>query len=105
MTNEKHNQGQQQIELSVDSDAIDAGNSASASCNDGSSERPRHDALIRKALENPRVAKEFFEMHLPKEIKAMFSSHTLKMEKESFVEADLKHDVAIVFRTVNNRRY
>ena len=58
------------------------------------SERPRHDALIRKALENPLVAKEFFEMHLPKEIKAMFSSHTLKMEKESFVEADLKHSIS-----------
>jgi len=57
-------------------------------------ERPRHDALIRKALENPLVAKEFFEMHLPKEIKAIFSSHTLKMEKESFVEADLKHSIS-----------
>jgi hypothetical protein len=33
-------------------------------------------------------------MHLPKEIKAMFSSHTLKMEKESFVEADLKHSIS-----------
>ena len=61
---------------------------------DTSSERPKHDALIRKALENPIVAKEFFEMHLPKEIKAMFSSHTLKMEKESFVEADLKHSIS-----------
>ncbi|WP_342226358.1 Rpn family recombination-promoting nuclease/putative transposase [Rickettsia endosymbiont of Urophora cardui] len=82
-------------DLSVDSDADDASsNSASATCNDGSSERPRHDALIRKALENPIVAKEFFEMHLPKEIKAMFSSHTLKMEKESFVEADLKNSIS-----------
>ncbi|XP_044732998.1 recombination-promoting nuclease pSLT051-like [Chrysoperla carnea] len=64
------------------------------SANSDTSERPRHDALIRKALENPIVAQEFFEMHLPKEIKAMFSSHTLKMEKESFVEADLKHSIS-----------
>lgn len=79
---------------SVDSDAADAGNSASSTCTVGSSERPRHDALIRKALEHPIVAKEFFEMHLPKEIKAMFSSHTLKMEKESFVEASLQHSIS-----------
>ena len=58
------------------------------------SEHPRHDALIRKAFENPIVAKEFFEMHLPRHIKAMFSSHTLKMEKESFVEANLQHSIS-----------
>ena len=69
-------------------------NDTSVPSNDGSFERPRHDALIRKALENPIVAKEFFEMHLPKEIKAMFSSHTLKMEKESFVEANLQHSIS-----------
>ncbi|HJD66841.1 MAG TPA: Rpn family recombination-promoting nuclease/putative transposase [Rickettsia endosymbiont of Bembidion nr. Transversale] len=57
-------------------------------------DRPKHDALIRKALENPIVAKEFFEMHLPKEIKSMFSDHTLKIEKESFVEANLKHSIS-----------
>ena len=85
MTNEEHNQRQQQKELSTDSDAYNT--SATA-------ERPRHDALIRKALENPIVAKEFFEMHLPKEIKAMFSYSSLKMEKESFVEADLKHSIS-----------
>ncbi|WP_053351177.1 Rpn family recombination-promoting nuclease/putative transposase [Rickettsia amblyommatis] len=79
MTNEEHNNQQQQKDLSINNDA---------------SKRPRHDALIRKALENPIVAKEFFEMHLPKEIKAMFLPHTLKMEKESFVEADLKHSIS-----------
>ncbi|MCC8419225.1 MAG: Rpn family recombination-promoting nuclease/putative transposase [Rickettsia endosymbiont of Glossina mortisans submortisans] len=85
MTNAELNQRQQQAELSTDNDAGDTSNT---------SERPRHDALIRKALENPRVAKEFFEMHLPKEIKAMFASHTLKMEKESFVKASLKNSIS-----------
>ncbi|KJW01728.1 transposase, YhgA-like family protein [Rickettsia endosymbiont of Ixodes pacificus] len=33
-------------------------------------------------------------MHLPKEIQAMFLPHTLKMEKESFVEADLRHSIS-----------
>ncbi|MFU7500705.1 MAG: Rpn family recombination-promoting nuclease/putative transposase, partial [Candidatus Tisiphia sp.] len=61
---------------------------------DDCSKRPRHDTFIRKAFENPIVAKEFFEMHLPKEIKAMFSSHTLKMEKESFVEPNLQNSIS-----------
>ncbi|KIJ88772.1 Rpn family recombination-promoting nuclease/putative transposase [Rickettsia asembonensis] len=59
-----------------------------------SHDRPRHDALIRKALENPIVAKEFFEMHLPRDIKAMFAPHTLNMEKESFVEPNLQNSIS-----------
>ncbi|KDO02115.1 Rpn family recombination-promoting nuclease/putative transposase [Rickettsia tamurae] len=81
-------------DLSTNSDAGVASVDASDASDNPATERPRHDALIRKALENPIVAKEFFEMHLPKEIKAMFSSHSLKMEKESFVEADLKHSIS-----------
>ncbi|MFP3012223.1 MAG: Rpn family recombination-promoting nuclease/putative transposase [Rickettsia sp.] len=81
-------------DLSANSDAGAASSGASTTCDKDASERPRHDALIRKALENPIVAKEFFEMHLPRQIKAMFSSHTLKMEKESFVEADLKNSIS-----------
>jgi predicted transposase/invertase (TIGR01784 family) len=82
-------------DLGTNSDADVVSNDESTTCDkDTTSEHPRHDALIRKAFENPIVAKEFFEMHLPKEIKAMFSSHTLKMEKESFVEADLKHSIS-----------
>lgn len=92
--NEKDISSSKAEDSSANSDDADAISGASATCNDGSSERPRHDALIRKALENPIVAKEFFEMHLPKEIKAMFSSHTLKMEKESFVEANLQHSIS-----------
>ncbi|MCZ6903900.1 MAG: Rpn family recombination-promoting nuclease/putative transposase [Rickettsia endosymbiont of Ixodes persulcatus] len=61
---------------------------------ESTSGKPKHDAIIRKAFENPIVAKEFFEMHLPKEIKTLFSASTLKIEKESFVEADLKHSIS-----------
>lgn len=50
---------------------------------------PKHDKFFKRIMSNEIVAKEFFEMHLPKEIKAMFSSHTLKIEKESFVEPNL----------------
>ncbi|WCR55954.1 Rpn family recombination-promoting nuclease/putative transposase [Rickettsia asembonensis] len=93
--NDKEISNNKSSELSANNDAADAGNSSSTTYDkDTTSERPRHDALIRKAFENPIVAKEFFEMHLPKEIKAMFSSHTLKIEKESFIEADLKHSIS-----------
>ncbi len=96
--NEKDISSIKQTDLNTNSDTGVASNDASDTSDNVTSERPRHDALIRKALENPLVAKEFFEMHLPKEIKAMFSSHTLKMEKESFVEADLKHSISdIIF--------
>ncbi|KJV81410.1 putative permease [Rickettsia hoogstraalii str. RCCE3] len=81
-------------DVSANSDDADDISGASTTCNNSSSERPRHDALIRKAFENPIVAKEFFEMHLPRQIKAMFSSHSLKMEKESFVEANLQHSIS-----------
>lgn len=73
-------------EQNSNKEQIDSGSNAN--------DRPRHDALIRKAFENPIVAKEFFEMHLPKEIQALFSSHTLKMEKESFVEPNLQNSIS-----------
>ncbi|MFV9890138.1 MAG: Rpn family recombination-promoting nuclease/putative transposase [Rickettsia conorii subsp. raoultii] len=92
--NEKDISSSKEEDLSTNSDASDTSDNVTA-------ERPKHDALIRKALENPIVAKEFFEMHLPKEIKAMFSSHTLKMEEESFVEADLKHSISDILFSAN----
>ncbi len=68
-------------DLSTNSDAGVASVDASDASDNPATERPRHDTFIRKAFENPMVAKEFFEMHLPKEIKAMFSYSSLKMEK------------------------
>ncbi len=32
-------------------------------------ERLKHDQIFRKAMENPLVAHEFFDAHLPKHIK------------------------------------
>ena len=81
-------------DLGINSNVDVVSNDESTTCNQDTYERPKHDALIRKAFENPIVAKEFFEMHLPNEIKAMFSAHSLKMEKESFVEANLQHSIS-----------
>lgn len=50
----------------------------------------RHDKIIKKALENPLVAKEFFQMQLPADIKEQFDLDTLKPEKDSFIEESLR---------------
>ena len=58
--------------------------------------KPRHDKLFRKALENPIVAYEFIEAHLPQEILQILDTKTLKLEKESFVEPDLTASISDV---------
>lgn len=52
--------------------------------------RPRHDELIKKAFENPIVTKEFFEEHLPEDVKKLIDTNSLKLEKDSFIEKNLK---------------
>ena len=54
------------------------------------SKKLKHDKIIRSAFENPFVAREFFEMHLPPHIKDSLIFETLKMEKDSFIELNLK---------------
>ena len=71
-------------------------------------EKPKHDQLFRKALENPIVAKEFFETHLPENILSLMDSSSLKIEKESFIEKNLKHSISDVLfsaRFGNNDGY
>lgn len=58
--------------------------------------KPRHDKLFRKALENPIVAYEFIEAHLPQEILSILDVKTLKLEKESFVKPDLTDSISDV---------
>ena len=48
--------------------------------------RIKHDAFFKKALENPLIAKEFFALNLPPNIKALIDFNTLKSEKDSFIE-------------------
>ncbi|HJD61824.1 MAG TPA: Rpn family recombination-promoting nuclease/putative transposase [Rickettsia endosymbiont of Columbicola hoogstraali] len=57
------------------------------------STKPKHDEIIRSAFENPIVAKEFFEMHLPSHIQNLISFEKLKMEKDSFVDKRLKKSI------------
>jgi len=68
----------------------------------------KHDELFRKALENKIVAREFFETHLPENIKSILSYDTLQIEKESFVEQNLKNSISDVLFSAkinNNESY
>ena len=60
----------------------------------------RHDAVFRKSMENPIVAKEIFNAHLPVEVKSLINTDTLKLEKESFVEKNLKAKISDVLFSV-----
>lgn len=60
----------------------------------------KHDEIIRSAFENPIVAKEFFQMHLPAHIQSLISFKTLKMEKDSFVDKTLKKSILDILFSV-----
>lgn len=60
----------------------------------------KHDKFFQKALENPIVAREFFNMHLPPHIKALFSPATLTLENDNFIETSLKESITDVLFSV-----
>lgn len=51
---------------------------------DKGKKKAKHDKIFRKALENPLVAHEFFNAHLPKEIKGLIDFPSLVMENTTF---------------------
>ncbi|WP_341756318.1 MULTISPECIES: Rpn family recombination-promoting nuclease/putative transposase [unclassified Candidatus Tisiphia] len=63
-------------------------------------DRPKHDKIFRKSMENPIVAKEFLATHLPKDVLALIDSPTLKLEKDSFIEPDLSETISDVLFSV-----
>jgi predicted transposase/invertase (TIGR01784 family) len=52
--------------------------------------RPKNDELFKKSMENPYVAQEFLTTYLPKDILKVIDTKTLKLEKDSFIEDDLR---------------
>ncbi|WP_375333753.1 Rpn family recombination-promoting nuclease/putative transposase [Candidatus Tisiphia endosymbiont of Xenochironomus xenolabis] len=63
-------------------------------------EKPKHDEIFRKSMENPIVAKEFLATHLPKDVLALIDSTSLKLEKDSFIEPDLSETISDVLFSV-----
>lgn len=54
------------------------------------STQPPHDATFRQFLTQPDIARDFMEIHLPAELRAICDLRTLKLESGSFVENDLR---------------
>jgi len=52
--------------------------------------RLKHDGLAKQILSDPIAAKEFVNHYLPDSCKLILDMDTLKVEKESYVEEDLK---------------
>ncbi len=49
-----------------------------------------HDATFRQFLKIPDIARDFMEIHLPAELRAICDLSTLKLENGSFVEENLR---------------
>ncbi len=49
-----------------------------------------HDATFRQFLMHPEIARDFMDIHLPTELRAICDLSTLKLESGSFVEDDLR---------------
>jgi predicted transposase/invertase (TIGR01784 family) len=49
-----------------------------------------HDATFRQFLTQPEIARDFMEIHLPADLRAICNLSTLKLESGSFVEDDLR---------------
>jgi len=49
-----------------------------------------HDSYFRAAISDPRVAKDFFDAHLPDSVKSAINLKSLKMQKDTFVDGELR---------------
>ncbi|MGL4861472.1 MAG: Rpn family recombination-promoting nuclease/putative transposase [Enterobacteriaceae bacterium] len=49
-----------------------------------------HDTIFRKYLAQPEVARDFMELHLPSNLRALCDLTTLKLESGSFIEDNLR---------------
>ena len=58
-----------------------------------------HDALFRSMMQDPQVARDFFEAALPEDIKKGVDLSTLALQKDTFVSDDLNEQLAdLVFQ-------
>ncbi|WP_426496319.1 Rpn family recombination-promoting nuclease/putative transposase [Klebsiella grimontii] len=49
-----------------------------------------HDAVFKQFLSHPECARDFIEIHLPASLRQLCDLQTLKLESDSFIEADLR---------------
>jgi len=63
-----------------------------------------HDATFRYFLKTPDIARDFMEIHLPAELRAICDLSTLKLENDSFIEANLQQyfsDILYSLKTID----
>ena len=62
-----------------------------------------HDALVKKCFSQKEAARELLDRYLPEQIKSNINLNTLKIEKESYVEDNLKHKISdLVYSMLTN---
>jgi len=49
-----------------------------------------HDKYFQSAMSNSIVAKDFFAAHLPKEFRSAIDLDSIKLEKGSYIDKELK---------------
>ncbi|RLM03357.1 Rpn family recombination-promoting nuclease/putative transposase [Gibbsiella quercinecans] len=67
-----------------------------------------HDATFRQFLNQPEIARDFMEIHLPAELRAICDLTTLKLESGSFVEDNIRQyfsDVLYSLKTTAGDSY
>lgn len=67
-----------------------------------------HDATFKAFLTHPDTARDFIELHVPAELRALCDLSTLKLESGSFVEEDLRayySDVLYSVKTTSGEGY
>ncbi len=60
-----------------------------------------HDRFTRASLTHPKVAEEFFQKNLPEKIQKMIDFSSLKLKKDSFIDDNLKLQIADMLFSVN----
>ncbi|EGY28113.1 putative protein (putative transposase or invertase), partial [Candidatus Regiella insecticola 5.15] len=67
-----------------------------------------HDALFKQFLSEKETAKDFFEIWLPDEIKALCDFTTMQVESGSFIDEKMKayqNDILYSLRTQKGKAY
>lgn len=62
-----------------------------------------HDAVFKTFLHHPETARDFLEIHLPTCLQKLCDFNTLKLESESFIEADLRSCYSDVLWSLHTR--
>ncbi|MDR5615249.1 Rpn family recombination-promoting nuclease/putative transposase [Arsenophonus sp.] len=63
-----------------------------------------HDAVFKQFLSEKETAKDFFDIWLPDELKALCDLDSLKVESGSFIDADMKNYQSDIIYSVNTKK-